>query len=118
MPGTVSSGHLYRIDDYVLHDEERGVDMDEVFITLNERSPFYEQIYGSLGEGVRQSETRSLLHLMLYSVAYAEMLMRGDDEIEAFWDRVRGRVSNFTYKFVSAIQAGDFDSVREDRGDA
>ena len=57
-----------------------------------------------LYEGNTQKpEMKSLLDLMLFSIAHAEHLHGHSDKLKQFWNHARSRVSSNAYTFVSRM---------------
>jgi len=88
---------LHGTDDlYVIQDFH-----DPIVIVLNDSTPFFEEVYE--GAAMQNGEEKSLLELMLFSIAISEANKLHSNETKEFWKESRSRISRFSNLLLGAL---------------
>ena len=88
---------LHGTDDlYVIKDFH-----DPIVIVLNDTTPFFEEVYEAAA--LRTGEEKSVLDLMLFSIALAEANILHSAETRDFWKGARTKISKFSNLLISAL---------------
>jgi len=74
---------------------------DPIVIVLNDTTAFFEEIYEIAA--MRDSEEKSLLDLILFSIALSEANLLHSSETREFWKGARTKISRFSNLLISAL---------------
>ncbi|MAT82644.1 MAG: hypothetical protein CMJ29_13495 [Phycisphaerae bacterium] len=95
MQSPLGSDEIYLAEDF----------HDQIWVTLNESTPFFRELYEDAAVSSGEPEVQSLLDLMLFSIAFAEKndYEYHSEEYREFWTRARRDISRIANILVGKI---------------